>query len=260
MVCDVVTNEPAAIDYRHLVLAVPATALGARAGQFFHLLCPVVGADSPFLRRPMSVFGVRRPDETIEFLYKVSGVGTRALAGLGPGDTLNIFGPLGNGFFLDEQWRHLLVVGRGVGLATLAPLVADAREAGIASTAVLSARTPEHLMAVEHFERYSDAVYTVTDSDGNSDVSQMEALLREIISSRRIKLLATCGSNRLLLLLQRLGAELDIPGQVALEQNMGCALGMCFCCVRPFRSSSGTAHMRVCSEGPVFDIQETLSW
>ena len=40
---------------------------------------------------------------------------------------------------------------------------------------------------------------------------------------------------------------------------MGCAIGPCFCCVRPFRPQKVT-YRRVCFEGPVFDVRETLSW
>nr|WP_281419610.1 hypothetical protein [Falsiroseomonas tokyonensis] len=42
---------------------------------------------------------------------------------------------------------------------------------------------------------------------------------------------------------------------------MGCGLGMCFCCVRPIRLADGSvAQQRVCTEGPVFDLQQALAW
>jgi dihydroorotate dehydrogenase electron transfer subunit len=63
-----------------------------------------------------------------------------------------------------------------------------------------------------------------------------------------------------MLLMQRVGRELGIPGQVALEQQMACGLGMCFCCVRKFRSHAGIVNRRVCWDGPVFPLQEALSW
>ena len=60
--------------------------------------------------------------------------------------------------------------------------------------------------------------------------------------------------------LQRLGERHGIPGQVALEQQMACGLGMCHCCVRPFRKEGRTVNLRVCREGPVFDLQEATAW
>jgi dihydroorotate dehydrogenase electron transfer subunit len=64
----------------------------------------------------------------------------------------------------------------------------------------------------------------------------------------------------MLKLLQRLGARHGIPGQIALEQQMACGLGMCHCCVRPFRKAGRTVNLRVCREGPVFDLQEATAW
>jgi dihydroorotate dehydrogenase electron transfer subunit len=57
---------------------------------------------------------------------------------------------------------------------------------------------------------------------------------------------------------QRLAREFGLPGQVAMEQQMACGLGMCFCCVREFNVGGEIIHRRVCCEGPVFDISEAL--
>jgi NAD(P)H-flavin reductase len=54
------------------------------------------------------------------------------------------------------------------------------------------------------------------------------------------------------------GREFAIPGQVAMEQQMACGLGMCFCCVRDFNVAGEIVHKRVCWDGPVFDILEAL--
>ena len=60
-------------------------------------------------------------------------------------------GPLGTGFTLDPAWRHIVAVGRGAGLATLAPLAQAARQHGIGVTAVFSARRPELVVSVDLF-------------------------------------------------------------------------------------------------------------
>ena len=258
--CTVLANDPVNARYRHLVLAAPRPALAARPGQFFHLLCPDSEAGRPFLRRPMSVYQTDRAAGCIEFLYKCEGLGTRGMAALRRGDTFNAMGPLGNGFTLDSAWRHIVVLGRGVGLATLAPLARAAGARGIGITAILSAAQPDYLMSAQLFEAAGAETITVTDSDGTSSVANVEALLRERIAAGRADAFFTCGSNRLMLLLKRLGAEHGIPGQVALEQQMACGLGMCFCCVRSFAVEGEIVHRRVCCEGPVFDLQEALSW
>ncbi|MGB8181750.1 MAG: dihydroorotate dehydrogenase electron transfer subunit [Stellaceae bacterium] len=255
--------ESAAVnaEYRHLVVTAEAPATDVVAGQFFHLLCPPSDGAAPFLRRPMSVYAADRARGRIEFLYKITGAGTRGLAELEPGDRLNMLGPLGRGFTLVPAWQHIAVVGRGVGLATLAPLAVMAEQAGVGVTAILSARRPDLVMSIELFRAHGAEVIVVTDSDQSSAVGNVERLLRSLVAGHKADAFFTCGSNRLLLLLQRLGKELGIPGQVALEQQMACALGMCFCCVRDFHAAAGgVEHRRVCWEGPVFDLREPLSW
>ncbi len=257
----VIANAAVNAEYRHLVVAAEPPATDVAAGQFFHLLCPQSADAAPFLRRPMSVYAADRVHGRVEFLYKVTGAGTRGLAALVPGDRLNMLGPLGHGFTLAPNWRHIAVVGRGVGLATLAPLALMAERSGVGVTAILSARRPDLVMSVDLFRSHGAKVIVVTDSDRSSDIGNVERLVRDLAARHRADALFTCGSNRLLLLLQRLGKELGIPGQVALEQQMACALGMCFCCVRDFHAAAdGVEHRRVCWEGPVFDLQEPMSW
>ena len=258
--CSVVSNGWVNARYKHLVLAAPETALTVKAGQFFHLLCPVGGGMQPFLRRPMSVYRIDRGLGRIEFLYKCIGPGTRAMAALAPGDPFNVLGPLGIGFAIDPAWRYVVVVGRGVGLATLAPVAELSAGAGVRCTAILSAERGEYLMSVDLFRDCGADIITVTDEQGSSGVGNVETILRGLIASGRADAFFTCGSNRLMLLLKRLGAEFSIPGQVALEQQMACGLGMCFCCVRPFETDGDVRHRRVCCEGPVFDLAEALSW
>lgn len=258
--CTVVSNDPVNSDYVHMVLDAPHPATDVVAGQFFHLLCPSTDTDQPFFRRPMSVYWIDRDAGRIEFLYKVQGPGTRGLASLEPGGTLNALGPLGEGFNLDPAWKGIVVVGRGVGLATLAPLARMAGETGVPVTAILSARRPDLLMSVDLFRREGAEVITVTDSDGSSGPATVERHLRGLIDRGRADAFFTCGSNRLLRLLQWLGQEHGIVGQVAMEQQMACGLGMCFCCVRDFRVDGKIVHRRVCWEGPVFDLHEAISW
>lgn len=258
---DVVANLFVNVEYKHLIVACSPPASLALPGQFFHLLCPASEAGEPFLRRPMSIYRIEPERGRIHFLYKLTGIGTRGLATLEPGRRLNMLGPLGIGFTLNPAWKNIVVLGRGVGLATLAPLAAAARRAGIGITAILSARRPELLMSVEVFKSEDAEIVTLTDSDGSSDVENVERRLRDLVEAGNADAFFTCGSNRLMLLMQRIAKEHGIPGQVALEQQMACGLGMCFCCVREFRATGDSVeHRRVCCEGPCFDLQEPLSW
>lgn len=256
----VMSNTAVNDEYIHLTLAAAGLAMNAKAGQFFNIACPATDKDLPYLRRPMSVYRVVPSKGEIEFLYKVTGAGTRGLATLRAGDSTAVLGPLGNGFELNPRWKNIVVVGRGVGLATLAPLAEMAAERGIKVTAILSARSRGLVMSVERFAASGAQVEVVTDEDGSSDPDNVERMLLRLIEKEGADAFFTCGSNRLMLLLKRVGATFQIPGQVAMEQQMACGLGMCFCCVRNFSAPNGTEQRRVCVDGPVFPLSEALSW
>src|SRR5215510_13654627 len=220
-------------EYKHVVLKVHEHALKAYAGQMFHLLCPSPDGAEVWMRRPMSVYRV---------------------------DNFNITGPLGQGFKLQSDWKNIVVLGRGVGLATLAPLSQLAAEHGVGVTAILSARHSGVVMSKELFEGLGAKTITVLDSDGSSAVENVEKILEDLIAQGKADAFFTCGSNRLLKLMQRLGKKHNIPGQVAMEQIMVCGFGACYVCVRTFEVDGKQVLKRVCRDGPVFNMQEAVGW
>jgi dihydroorotate dehydrogenase electron transfer subunit len=256
----VVSNKWVNKEYKHVVLGVHEHALTAYAGQMFHLLCPSPDGAEVWMRRPMSVYRVDKTAGQVEFLYKTEGRGTRGMAMLKPGDELNIAGPLGVGFKLQPGWKNIVVLGRGVGLATLAPLSQLAAEAGVGVTAILSARHLDVVMSRELFEGIGARTITVLDSDNTSAVENVEKILEDLISQGKADAFFTCGSNRLLKLMQKLGKKHAIPGQVAMEQIMVCGFGACYVCVRTFEVNGERVLKRVCRDGPVFDMQEAVGW
>jgi dihydroorotate dehydrogenase electron transfer subunit len=258
-VCPVVSHDWVNSEYKHLVVEASPKALEVKPGQFFNLLCPSPDEGELWLRRPQSVYRIDREGGRIEFLYKCVGRGTYGLATLERGETLNMVGPLGVGFSIDPAWKHIVVLGRGVGLATMAPISQLASEAGIGVTAILSARSPEFVMANDLFAQVGDVI-SVLDSDGTSAVENVEKILESLIAERRADAFFTCGSNRLFQLMKRLGKAHGIPGQIAMEQVMACGLGPCYVCVRTFEVNGKKELRRVCIEGPVFDLQEAVGW
>jgi dihydroorotate dehydrogenase electron transfer subunit len=256
----VVSNRSVNEEYKHVVLKVHAQALRAYAGQMFHLLCPSPDGAEVWMRRPMSVYRVDKANGQIEFLYKTEGRGTRGMAMLEPGDDFNVAGPLGRGFTLDPSWRNIVVLGRGVGLATLAPLSQLAAENKVGVNAILSARNPDVVMSRELFEGLGAGIITVLDSDGSSSVENVEKILERLIAEKKADAFFTCGSNRLLKLMQRLGKQHNIPGQVAMEQIMVCGFGACYVCMRTFEVDGQRVLRRVCRDGPVFNMQEAVGW
>jgi dihydroorotate dehydrogenase electron transfer subunit len=256
----VVSNDWVNEEYKLVVLKVHEQALRAYAGQMFHLLCPSPDGAEVWMRRPMSVYRVDKAAGQIEFLYKTEGRGTRGMGTLEPGDDFNIAGPLGQGFKLQPEWKNIVVLGRGVGLATLAPLSQLAAEHGVGVTAILSARHAGVVMSRDLFEGLGARVITVLDSDGSSDVENVEKILEQLVAEGKADAFFTCGSSRLLKLMQRLGKQHDIPGQVAMEQIMVCGFGACYVCMRTFMVDGKKVLRRVCRDGPVFNMQEAVGW
>jgi dihydroorotate dehydrogenase electron transfer subunit len=256
----VVSNDWVNDEYKQLVLKVHDRALKAYAGQMFHLLCPSPDGAEVWMRRPMSIYRVDRDLGHVEFLYKVEGRGTRGMATLKLGDDFNIAGPLGHGFTLQPGWKNIVVLGRGVGLATLAPLSQLAAEQGVGVTAILSARHPGVVMSKDLFDGLGARTITVLDSDNSSTVENVETILEQLIAEGRADAFFTCGSNRLLKLMQRLGKKHNIPGQIAMEQIMVCGFGACYVCVRTFEVDGKRVLKRVCRDGPVFNMQEAVGW
>ena len=156
VLCPVVSHDWVNAEYKHLVVDASPKALAVKPGQFFNLLCPSPDAGELWLAGRRASTGSIARGRRIEFLYKCVGRGTYGLATLKHGDDLNMVGPLGVGFSVDPAWKHVVVLGRGVGLATLAPISQLAAENGIGVTAILSARSPEFVMAGDLFEKVGD--------------------------------------------------------------------------------------------------------
>ncbi len=246
-------------EYKHLIVKASPKALAARAGQFFNILCPSPDDGDLWLRRPQSVYRIDREGGNIEFLYKCAGRGTKGMATFEPGGDCNMVGPLGIGFSLHPGWKNIVVLGRGVGLATLGPISQLAAENGVGVTAILSARSPELVMVDELFGKVGEVI-RVLDTDGTSAVENVKAVLERLIAAKKADAFYTCGSNRLMFLMKELGKRHGIPGEVAMEQIMACGLGPCYVCVRTFEVDGHKELRRVCIEGPVFNLQECVGW
>jgi dihydroorotate dehydrogenase electron transfer subunit len=110
------------------------------------------------------------------------------------------------------------------------------------------------------FESLGARTISVVDTDGSSAVENVEKILEGLVAEGKADAFFTCGSNRLLKLMQRLGKAHGIPGQVAVEQIMVCGFGACYVCVRTFEVDGVRVLKRVCRDGPVFNMHEAVGW
>lgn len=220
-------------------------------GQFAQLR--VDGSKETFLRRPISINFVNTKLNQIWFLVQLVGAGSRALGRLKEGDTLNALLPLGNGFSMpvSAEKKHLLV-GGGVGTAPLLYLGAQMNLMGMRPTFLLGARTKDMLLQMEDFQRVGD-VY-VTTEDGSAGEKGF-VTQHSILFKQHFDRISVCGPSPMMKAVAKFARANSVPCEVSLENMMACGLGACLCCVE----KTVKGNVCVCTEGPVFDINE-LTW
>lgn len=64
-----------------------------------------------------------------------------------------------------------------------------------------------------------------------------------------------CGPMPMLAAVARITDELGCPCQVAVEEHMGCSIGVCMTCVVP----TDQGYVRACIDGPVLDATR-IDW
>jgi dihydroorotate dehydrogenase electron transfer subunit len=254
-------NVPIARDTYRLRLADAAIARSIRPGQFAMIRPVADGSSDPLLGRPLALYDVVRDGsgEPIGFdvVYLVVGRGTAALARRRPGESLAVWGPLGNGFGPAPGGPAMFVAG-GIGQTPFLALARDWLGSGPAScpsaTLLYGVRTAALLAGVEDFRAAGVAVEVATD-DGSAGHHGFvtELLARRLESGERPARVVGCGPPAMLAALARLAARHQVACDVSLENHMACGFGACFSCVAPIRQPDGSTDLRrVCVEGPIF--------
>ncbi|MFA5928326.1 MAG: dihydroorotate dehydrogenase electron transfer subunit [Candidatus Margulisiibacteriota bacterium] len=228
----------------------------SQAGQFLNVLCQ---ADDRFLlRRPISIN--RTVGHDTHLVYKVIGAGTELLSQRKPGEYLDVLGPLGRGWMIEDrsqktgdssQEQHILV-GGGIGIAPLLGLAEVLVGQGKKVTALLGGRTKEDVICVKEFEALGGEVLISTD-DGSCGE---QCLVTELLAKKTppCSHLYTCGPKPMMKAVAQMAQKHQVPCQVSLEEMMGCGLGGCVCCV----CATKYGYQKICAEGPVFKAEEII--
>lgn len=219
-------------------------------GQFVEIR--VDGSPTTFLRRPISINFVDKAQNELWLLVAAIGDGTRRLAQLQAGDTLNCLLPLGHGFTMPaSKDERILLVGGGVGVAPLLYMGVTMQQMGCEPTFLLGARTAKDLLMLDIFKRYGRVCVTTEDgSEGEKGFVTNHSLLQKEQFTR----IATCGPTPMMKAVARYARQSETDCEVSLENLMACGLGACLCCVE--KTTEG--NLCVCKEGPVFNIRKLL--
>lgn len=206
------------------------------------------------LRRPISIHDVDYEAQQMALLVHAVGDGTRAMAELAEGDTLNCLFPLGQGFTTAfEKGTKVLLVGGGVGVAPLLYYGKQLKAQGATPIFLLGARSAADLLQKETFEAVGRVC--VTTEDGSLGEKGF-VTNHTVWTAETFDFIATCGPKPMMVAVARAAAQLGVECEASLENLMACGLGACLCCVEKM---DGGHNVCVCKEGPVFNTKR-LSW
>jgi len=254
-----------------LTLSAPEQARLTRPGQFVMVKCTGEIDGSPLLRRPFSVFDIRRQPRTgratgLDLLVKDVGLGSRRLAHLRAGDQVWVLGPQGRPFQISAEMRNrtsaACLVAGGIGVAALYLLARSLLSQDVKPSLFYGGRSVADLVLREHFEALGVETYIATE-DGSCGDRGLVTLPLERFLERRSRAglrIYACGPWGMMKAVHEQAVRHRVPCEVSLEARMGCSLGACMGCVVRGRDQTGEEqYLRVCLEGPIFDSR-VVDW
>ena len=241
-------------DYYAITLASPEIARAARPGQFIMIECK----GDVFLKRPMGISAANPKTGTIRFIYRVCGAGTRALHEIPLKDTLEVIGPLGNGFWKEENARSVGLVAGGTGIGPIIMFAHWLHETApdVVIIGFIGAQSASIICGEKELQQAAKRVCLATDDGTLGDKGFITATLAAYLQNHSLQSLVACGPTPMMQKTAMLAEEHNIPCQVSLEEYMACGFGACLGCACEIRDHG---YLMVCREGPVFDSR-TVIW
>jgi dihydroorotate dehydrogenase electron transfer subunit len=204
------------------------------------------------LSRPFSILDA---GETVDFLIRIVGKGSRLLASLEPGDDIEMLLPLGTPFPEPGGFSRPLAVAGGCGVAPLAFLARRACRSGGSLELLYGTGTASDQVLAQELSKICSL--SVSTEDGTSGFrGTVAALLEETLRRRPADFIAACGPTGLLREVARIGRQKGAACFVSIETVMGCGFGACLGCAVPM---SGGGYLYACKDGPVVDASR-IDW
>lgn len=250
--CKVLENKQVFGTYYLMKLKGEKSINVAKAGQFYMLQCKGQGT---ILRRPISLHYINKAENILEFYYEVKGLGTKEFANLKEGDTLNIQGPLGNGFTTDVENKTIVVVGGGMGIAPTKLLIERLKENGNKVIYICGGRNKGALEIINNINLEGIETYITTDDGSLGIKGNVTMPLRTLLEKGGIDGVYTCGPHKMLEFVGKTAQEFGVYCEVSLEERMACGVKACVGC--SILTNEGMK--KVCHDGPVFDSRVIIN-
>ncbi len=225
-------------------------AVQAKAGQFVS----VYSKDgAKLLPRPISLCEVDKEKGRIRLVYRVAGAGTEEFSHYQAGDSIDILGPLGNGFPLENMTgKKAFLMGGGIGIP---PMLELAKELDCEKQAVLGYRDAGMFLKDE-FEPYASVYAATEDGSAGTKGNVMDAVRENGLEA---DVIFACGPTPMLRAIKAYAMEHKIECYLSLEEKMACGIGACLACVCKSKDVDEHSHVhnkRICKDGPVFRAEE----
>ena len=245
----IVASDKLAENIYSLLLATTASQY-AVPGQFINIYC---NDGSKLLPRPISICEIDKAQGTLRVVYRVVGKGTEEFSKLQAGDTVEILGPLGNGFPLEEG--KAIVVGGGIGVP---PMLELAKELTGDVTAVLGYRTDDLFLADDFIDAAAEVIFATDDGSVGVHGTVVDAMKENDLKA---DVIYACGPKPMLKGVAEYADSIGAKCYVSMEERMACGVGACLGCVCQSKEVDNHSHVnnkRVCKDGPVFLSTEVV--
>lgn len=206
---------------------------------------------SRLLPRPISICEANAETNTIRLVYRIAGKGTREFSRLVEGDTIEILGPLGNGFPISEyKDKRVLLIGGGIGIPPLLSCADSLTE----PVFVVGYRSETYLL--DDIKRRGEVHVATEDGSLGTPGNVIDAIKADNVKA---DVIMSCGPMPMLRALKSYALSEGIPCYVSMEERMACGIGVCLGCVCNTTHVDDHSHVhnaRICKDGPVFDAKE----
>ncbi len=210
-----------------------------KPGQFFMLSA---WEGQMLLPRPISVHHV--DEKGVYFLYQIKGNGTKILSGLSEVQTINILGPLGNGFDTDNIKGKIAVVAGGIGIAPMRYLIKSMKDCQVD----LYCGFRDRIYGIEKIKDDVKNIYISTDMGTEGH----KGFITDIFEPGEYDMVICCGPEVMMKKVAQKCREASVPVYVSMEKYMACGIGACLVCT----CKTIYGNKRTCADGPVFSGEE----
>jgi len=241
----IVRKESLAEKIKLIEVEAPRIAEKALAGQFV-----VLRIDDRGERIPLTISDKDPEKGTITIVFQEAGATTMRLGSLKEGHSiLNLLGPLGHPTHV-EKFGKVVVIGGGVGIAEIHPIIRAMKKAGNKVVTIIGSRCKDLLILDKVIAEASDELHITTDDGTCGRKGFVTDVLKEMIESdEKIDLVFAVGPVPMMDAVSRVTKPQNIKTIVSLNPIMLDATGMCGVC----RVVVGGRTKFACVDGPEFD-------